>query len=75
MNEHQTRPSHLAELDEMIVRAEAMCERYRRAVEEGGLSRSRATKRRTALQSMQTLLARLRSQRTAVERRLRADAS
>ena len=75
MNEHQTRPSHLAELDAMIVRAEAMCERYRRAVEEGGLSRSRATKRRTALQSMQTLLARLRSQRTAVERRLRADAS
>lgn len=59
----------------MIVRAEAMCERYRRAVEEGGLSRSRATKRRTALQSMQTLLARLRSQRTAAEHRLRADAS
>ena len=75
MNEHQTRPSHLAELDAMIVRAEAMCERYRRAAEEGGLSRSRATKRRTALQSMQTLLARLRSQRTAAERRLRADAS
>ena len=42
--------------------------------EVGGLTRSRATKRRAALQAMRTLLARLRSQRTAAERRARADA-
>lgn len=75
MNERTKRPSHLVELDAMIARAEAMCERYRLAAEMGGLTRSRATKRRAALQAMRTLLARLRSQRTAAERRARADAS
>ena len=75
MNQHKTRPSHLVEIDAMIARAEAMCERYRQAANEGGLTRSRASKRRAALQSMRTLLARLQGQRTAAERRLRADAS
>ncbi|MFL5332028.1 MAG: hypothetical protein ACJ8H8_02375 [Geminicoccaceae bacterium] len=74
MTERETRPLHLVELDVMIARAEAMCERYQQAAEVGGLSRSRATKRRSGLQTMRTLLARLQAQRAAAERRTRADA-
>jgi hypothetical protein len=74
MTEREGRPLHLVELNLMIARAEGMCERYRLAAEVGGLSRSRATKRRSGLQAMRTLLARLQAQRSAAERRSRADA-
>ena len=53
----------LAELDVMIVRAEAACERYRQAAEERGLTPPLARKRRAASQRMREVLARLQMQR------------
>ena len=72
MKEHSADSLQLAELDSMIARAEAICERYRQSAEEEGLSQSCATKRRAALQTVRGLLARLRIQRAAAERLARA---
>ena len=50
------------ELDAMIGRAEAACLRYRRAAEEWGLSPV-VRNRRTKLERMEEMLARLREER------------
>ena len=51
------------ELDAMIGRAQAACLRYRRAAEEWGLSPVVIRNRRTKLEIMETMLARLREER------------
>src|SRR4051794_13494405 len=56
----------LAELDAMIVRAEAACERYRQRAAARGLTPPLAHKRRAASERMIELLARLRVQRATV---------
>ena len=56
----------LAELDAMIARAEAACERYRQRAAARGLSPPFARKRRAASEKREELLARLRVQRAAV---------
>jgi hypothetical protein len=56
----------LAELDAMIARAEAACERYRQRAAARGLSPPFARKRRAASEKMEELLARLRVQRATV---------
>jgi hypothetical protein len=71
MNEHPSGSLRLAELDLMIDRAEAIHDRYRQAAQEEGLTRSRATKRRVALQTIRGLLDRLQEQRAAAERTCR----
>ena len=53
----------LAELDVMIARAEAACERYRQAAEVRGLTPPLARKRRALSQQMEEVLARLQMQR------------
>ena len=56
----------LAELDAMIARAEAACERYRQRAAARGLTPPFARKRRAASEKMEELLARLRVQRATV---------
>ena len=56
----------LAELDDMIARAEALCERYSSAGDEGRpRKRFISSRRRNAQQTMEATLARLRAQREA----------
>ena len=55
----------LAELDDMIARAEALCEQYRSAADEGRPGTRWAATRRAKLQLMEDTLARLRAQREA----------
>ena len=57
--------SPLCDLDEMILRAEAACVRYRRAADNPGLTPIIARMRRDSCQAMEKTLARLRAQRTA----------
>ena len=54
-------------LDAMIARAEAVCERYRRAAAKPGLSPPAA--RRRLCRNMEEMLARLRAERAAAESR------
>jgi len=56
----------LAELDAMIARAEAACERYRQRAEARGLTPPLARKRRAASEKMREVLARLHVQRAEV---------
>ena len=64
----------LAELDAMIARAEAACERYRQRAAARGLTPPFARKRRAASEKMEELLARLRVQRaTAADQAGAAD--
>ena len=56
-----------AELDEMIVRAEAACVRYRHAAAAPGLSPLTARMRRDSSLAMEKTLARLRAQRAALD--------
>jgi len=56
-----------AELDEMIVRAEAACARYRHAAAAPGLSPLTARMRRDSCLAMEKTLARLRAQRAALD--------
>jgi hypothetical protein len=64
MNNSAGNSAHVAILDAMIGRAEAACERYRRAVTEKGLHPQAARSRGKALQLMELSLSRLRAQRT-----------
>jgi hypothetical protein len=57
--------AYLTEMDAMISRAEAACERYRQAALEEGLSPAVVTRRRSASQTMKDVLARLQAQRGA----------
>jgi hypothetical protein len=59
--------AYFTELDAMIGRAEAACERYRQAADEKGLSPAVASRRRGASQTMKDLLAGLRTKRAAAE--------
>ena len=54
---------YLAELEQMIGRAEGACEHYRQAAAERGLSPPIIARRVLALQRMEGALARLRAQR------------
>ena len=55
--------AYLTEIDAMIGRAEAACERYRQAALEEGLSPAIVARRRSASQTMKDMLARLRAHR------------
>ena len=59
-----TRALHLGQLDDMIARAEAACERYRLAASERRLSPPTSRRRRAAWTTMQASLARLRALRS-----------
>ena len=52
----------------MIGRAEAACDRYRHAAEQEGVSLPRMTSRRVALQTMEGILTRLRTQKATADR-------
>ena len=54
---------YLRELNAMIDRAEAACERYRQAATQRGLPASLRAQRRERLQTMKAMLARLLAQR------------
>ena len=56
---------YLNELDAMIRRAEAACERYRRMAERKGIPPPWAARRHRTLQIMEDTLARLRADRAA----------
>ena len=60
-------PQPVAGLDEMIVRAEAACVRYRHAAVAPGLNSVAARMRRDRWQAMERTLARLRAQRAALD--------
>ena len=60
-------PQLEAELDEMIVRAEAACVRYRHDADATGLSPLTARMRRDRWQAMEKTLARLQAQRAALD--------
>ena len=66
MTDRYPNPIGLAELDDMIARAEALCERYSSAAdEERPRKRFIFTRRRNAQHTMEQTLARLRAQRKA----------
>ena len=65
MNRHAAGSLQVVALDEMIARAEAACERYRRSASQPGLSPLTARMRRDTHQAMEKALARLRAQRAA----------
>ena len=56
-----------AELDKIIVRAEAACVRYRHAADAPGLNSVAARMRRDRWQAMERTLARLQAQRAALD--------
>ena len=56
-----------AELDEMIVRADAACVRYRHAADAVGLNSVAARMRRDRWQAMERTLARLQVRRAALD--------
>jgi hypothetical protein len=59
-------PAELRELDAMIGRAEAACERYRRDAERKGVPPPLAARRRRTLRIMEAALAGLRAKRAVV---------
>jgi hypothetical protein len=59
--------AYFTEMDTMIGRAEAACERYRQSADEEGLSPAVASRRRGTSQRMKDLLAGLRARRAAAE--------
>jgi hypothetical protein len=63
MNISPAYSAHVAVLDELIVRAEASCERHRRAAAEPDLRPSVALAGRQALHQMEIALSRLRGYR------------
>jgi hypothetical protein len=58
--------AELRELDAMIDRAEAACERYRRSTERKDIPPSWVERRRRTLRTMEAALARLRIKRESV---------
>ena len=65
MHRYPVSSRQLAELDDMIARAQAACGRYRRAAEQPGLTPLVARMRRDAHRAMIETLARLQGQRAA----------
>jgi hypothetical protein len=65
MNISPAYSAHVAVLDELIARAEASCERHRRAAAEPDLKPSVAHGRRQALRQVEIALSRLRARRLA----------
>ena len=66
MTDRYPKPVGLAELDDIIARAEALCERYSSAADEVRPRKGFIfTRRRNAQQTMEATLARLRAQREA----------
>jgi hypothetical protein len=59
-------PAELRELDAMIGRAEAACERYRRDAERKGVPPPLAARRRRTLRIMEAALVGLRAKRAVV---------
>ena len=59
---------YLTEINAMITRTEAACDRYRQAADKQGFRPSAARTRRSNFWSMEEMLARLRAERAAAEK-------